>query len=554
MVASKISSFQGMIPGIDDRLLPENAAADAANTWLYSGKLEGIRQPKSVHVCTLANTKRVFRIPTTFTDYGHISDAFWMEFTDPDTDVVKGPIANDAYDRYYWTSPTTGPKFNSATRIRSGYEPYDLGLPYPVSAPTVTHSGGTSDISETRAYVFTWISAFGEESAASAAAVVTGKIDDAWVITLTPPTTLQQTNQSLTKARIYRTITASTGNSVFYFVADVTITTTSYTDTITNTVVSGNNQLESTLWTPPPTALRGMTAMPNGMIVGFRANEIWFCEPYHPHAWPVSYTLSVDFTIVGIGVVGQTVVVCTQATTYAVTGIHPSTMTVSKVSTREPCLSRGSILSAPQGVVYASPNGLVVFGQGQLVNITQKMFTKDKWLASLDVPNLRSAQLGSAFYAFGAAGSTNGGMLDLSDGRLGFNRLTSATGVVNVFNDVWTGEVFIILGNTVYQIDIAGSQPRSEYVWRSRRFQTTNKRNLEAMKVFFDNPESLTDFGSVKIYADERLVTTKSLVKSGQVFRLPSGFKADFWQFEITSKVVVVSVELATSARELASV
>ena len=553
MVAIKINAFGGMVPAIDDRLLPNNAAADAANTWLYSGRLEGIRQPKAIHTCSLSSTKRVFRLPTTFTDRDHISDSYWMEFTDADTDVLKGPIANDSFERYYWTSPTTGPKLNSSNRIRSGYAPLDLGIPYPVSVPGVAHAGGSSTIAETRSYLFTWISQFGEESAPSAPAVAIGKIDDAWTITLTPPTTGQQTNQLLTTVRIYRTVTASTGSSVFYFVADVSTSTTTYTDTISNVTVSGNTQLPSTLWTPPPTNLRGMTAMPNGMIVGFRSNEIWFCEPYRPHAWPATYTLSVDFTIVGIGVIGQTAVICTQGSTYAVTGIHPSTMTVSKISTREPCMSRGSILSLPLGVVYASPNGLVLAAQGQIVVATDQLFTKDKWLSSLDVANLRAAQLGSAYYTFGL-GSAAGGLIDSGSGNAGFHRLTSTTTVTNVFNDEWTNEVFIIQGNIVYQIDISESRPRSQYTWTSKRVQPLNKRNVTVMKVYFDNPEDLTDLGSVTVYADGRTVATHTLTTSGQVFRLPSGFKADFWQFSITSKAVVISFEIATSARELSSV
>jgi hypothetical protein len=35
---------------------------------------------------------------------------------------------------------------------------------------------------------------------------------------------------------------------------------------------------------------------------------------------------------------------------------------------------------------------------------------------------------------------------------------------------------------------------------------------------------------------------------------LPSGFKADYWQIEITSKVIMSSLQMATSAKELASV
>ena len=40
--AIKLTAFGGMVPAVDERLLPENGAAQADNVWLYSGALEGI--------------------------------------------------------------------------------------------------------------------------------------------------------------------------------------------------------------------------------------------------------------------------------------------------------------------------------------------------------------------------------------------------------------------------------------------------------------------------------------------------------------------------------
>jgi hypothetical protein len=74
------------------------------------------------------------------------------------------------------------------------------------------------------------------------------------------------------------------------------------------------------------------------------------------------------------------------------------------------------------------------------------------------------------------------------------------------------------------------------------------------MKLFFDNPEGVTDLGTIKVYADDRLVSTRQITQSGKQMRLPSGFKADYWQIEITSKVIMSSLQMATSAKELASV
>jgi hypothetical protein len=358
-------------------------------------------------------------------------------------------------------------------------------------------------------------------------------------------------------------------------VTELSNTVTAYNDTALDSAISGNNQLQSTNWTAPPSDLKGMTSMSNGMVIGFRDNEIWYCEPYRPHAWPALYTLSVDFEIVGIGVIGQTAIICTQAATYAATGITPANVTLSKISTRDACLSRGSIVSTPDGVFYATSRGLALAAAGQVVNATEKLFTKDDWLNTFKVPTLRSARLGSTYYTFGSVtdgvfqsdtfqttafevtnytGAYAGGAIDPTDGRVAFMPLSSTDPTMNLYNDPWTNEVLVLRDGKVYWVDVAGTAPRQEYTWKSKEFQPSTRKNLEAMKVYFENPEGLTSFGTIKIYADGRLAATKPLLVSGQHIRLPSGFKADFWQIEITSRVSISSVQMATSMKELASV
>lgn len=575
MVALKLNTFGGMIPATDARLLPDNMAVLARDAWLYSGALEGIREAKAIYTPTQSTTKYVFRIPKNYSDRDHITDAYWLEFPYEDVSVIRSPVADDQYDRYYWTSVGTGPQYNTLARIDNGSAPLTLGVPYPLNFPTVTTSGGTSTVTVSRSYVYTWVTEFGEEGAPSAPSLTTGKQDDTWSIGITPPTVLERANRRLDKVRIYRTITASNGATTYFMVAEVALTTTLYSDTKTDAQISGSPQLSSTLYTPPPADLSGFATLPNGMVVGFRSNEVWYCEPYRPHAWPAAYTLTVDSPIVGIGVIGQTTIVCSKTSVYACTGTHPSVVTQANISTIEPCMSRGSIISTPSGVFFASPNGIAVVTPTGIVNATEKLFTREKWLAEFKVAKLRAARLGSIYYMFTTVasgcfqetafeptafekadftGAVSGGMIDASDARTAYVRLSATSPTFNVWNDVWTNEVFVLRNGIVYQIELSESRPRSEYTWKSKRFQTPNRRNLEAMKVFFDNPEGLTSLGSVKVYADDRLVTTRNITSSGALMRLPSGFKANFWQIEVTTKVIISSIQVATSVKELASV
>jgi len=574
MVAIKLNAFGGTIPTTDDRLLPDNMAASASNAWLHSGLLEGYRSEKLLYTCVSAATKRVYRIPKNYVDQEHMIDSYWLEFPYKNVDIIHTPTANDSYERYYWAGDETVPKYNTFARIAAGSSAFILGVPAPSVAPGVTHTGGTGS-TVSRSYVYTWVTAYGEEGPPSPPTVYSAHINASWNIVLTAPTGADTTNRNLTKVRIYRTITSSAGVATYFLVTEQDITDTTYSDTQLDSAISGNGQLESTTWTAPPSDMKGMASMANGMVIGFRDNEILYAEPYRPHAWPVMYSLSVDFEIVGIGVIGQTAVICTQAATYAATGINPSSVTLSKISTRDACLSRGGIVSTPDGVFYPTSRGLALAAAGQVVNVTEKLFSKDNWLDQFNVPQLRAARLGSSYYTFGSisvgafqedtfqptafefndyTGATTGGAIEPTDARLAFMPLSVDYPVMNIYNDPWTNEVLVLRDGKVYWVDVAGDELRKEYTWRSKRFQPTLKKNLEAMKVYFDNPEGLTSLGTIKIYADGRLAATKTILASGQLMRLPSGFKADFWQLEITSRVSISSVQVATSAKELAGV
>lgn len=574
---------------LDDQRLPDAAASYSQNVWIYSGKLSGMHVPTTVKTLSSSAISKAIRIPNGVVS--NVLDSTWIEFQNPDTDVVKAPIVGDTYERYYFASTSQAPFYNTTARLKSGSANYTLGIPTPSSAMTLSIAGGSSATTVTRSYVWTYVSAYGEEGPPSPAVTSTGKIDATWTLTLPTVGSGDTTGRNLSKRRIYRTITSSAGVATYFLVTEIAdLTTTSYADTQADTAISGNNQLQSTNWSAPPSDLEGIVAMPNGIIAGWRDNEIWFSEPYRPHAWPAIYTLAVEYPIVGFGVIGQTLVVATQGFPYAATGINPASISLSKLSVYEPCLSRGSIVSAPEGVYYASPNGLVLVGGGTVKNISKDLISKDKWQSLAPVSTLRAARVGTAYYAFGArvtgcfysgafdankfaqddfSGAYRGVLIDPQNARVAFNVLTNDLPTANVINDPWSGEVFIIRDQKVQWLNIADTNPTHEvFKWRSKKFELPFRMNLSAMRVYFSvpstapglNPTRMTNidmamasdrWGIVRAYADDTLVAAWELRTSGELFRFPSGFKSEFWQFEVEARVDVKELQIASTINEL---
>jgi hypothetical protein len=591
MVALKLQNFGGMIPAVDPHLLPNTSAQYAENAWVLTGAVQGFKALRKIYTPASTGTLKVFRVPIELRDAQRIPNSYWLEFPSANTDVVRSPTSGDQFDRFYWASDVDRPRYNSRARIAVGSPPLILGVPGPTVAPGVTVSGG-SPPDEARAYVYTWVTEFGEEGPPSPPTLVNGAGSGTWNITLTAPDSAATTGRLLSKVRIYRTVSGIGGETDYFFVAEQATNLTTYADTIAS--VTGNRLLESLFWTEPPLDLQGFVTMPNGIIASWRKNEIWFSEPFRPHAWPVTYQINVDAPVIGCGVVGQTLIVCTEGAPYAITGVNPGSMAQSRLATFEPCTARGSIISTPIGVAYSSPNGLVLANASVAVPITRQMLQKEDWAELLYLPTIYAATFNGGYYAFGStsvgcfsdsgfntaaflqqdfSGSFTGAFIDPNDPRVAITKLSQPAPLKNVYNDIWTGEVFILRDDGLFWLDQtrACEEPRQPYIWRSKILESPASQNFEAMRVYFSthrcspdlNPVRYTaidqtlqpdQYGIVRVYADGVLRVARELRESGEFFRLPSGFKATFWQVEIESRVKLESVEIATTARDLRSV
>lgn len=681
-------------------------------------------------------------------------DSKWLDFDDPDTSVMRSAVVNDRFGRYYFSSPSLPPKYNTYDRIQNDDDAFLLGLNPPGCAPVVTVTGGgdavqmgfptstsvvpltfgantvyliqitptaaieledvafmpaetnataefaavlyddsagapfellnvgniitgctaatqvtsqfqnptgllagvkywvgimasaivlaakaddvttkgvvftntfsngpptfagtpttdvptmqiwadlqTGAVIAARSYVYTWVSAYGEESAPSPYTLVNGWNNGTWTIGLwTPPPDDMGVLRNITKLRLYRTITSTQGTAVFFFVAEVPIGTLEYVDKALDSIVGLNNILPSTTWFPPPESLQNIVSMPNGMSVGFRGNEIWFAEPYQPHAWPPGYVLTTEFPIIGLGITGNAVVAVTSGTPYIAQGVNPASMALTKTTKPEPCVSRASVLADTAGVYYISPNGLILVTQyGEVSNTTELWITREKWRKLTPSSKQRAILMASGYFCFKCRGDENsddkqGFYIELNQAdaqsftiwpqpgghRIGFGQLAEPDGdaIDNVLVDPWTGIGLLIQAGTVNYYDFSDTTPEIlPYKWRSKVYQQNTKKNFGAMKIYFKIPpgtptqnpvrnEEDTDdaswntlatdqYGIVRVFADDTLVTTREIRKSGELLRILDGFKAESWQWEFEGRVEITNMQAAATVKELAAV
>jgi len=585
----RIKDFGGVIPVSGDRALPDGFATESVNTWLYGNELRGVRPPVDVIAIT-PTTRKVLRIPkrtvggdpafpTLIPPPSYLGDSVWVQFIDPDTDIVKGQLVEDSYERYYFCSPTTGPMFNTYARLQSGLPPYKLGVPGPSTVldalqnnawkPTIPSITGGAAPVVTRSYTYTWVNEFGEESTPALPVTGAGNANGVWNIGNIVDPVAVAGYANYTKKYLYRTITGTSGQTTFYRVSEVAIGVTTFADNgalLTDAILAGKLTLESTSYNLPPATLKGFVAMPNGFLIGFDGNSVYMSESFQFHAWPADYKQATETPIVGLGVLGQTCVVCTQGYPATITGVKPATCSFTKSNADEPCLSRGSIVSSPDGVIYASQNGLILVGPSGIQNVTKDLITRDDWIRLYSPQYLRAVRYQNGYLALKAVPGQSGQafFVDPTALKVALTTFSDFEIIVNLNSDFWSGEVLMLEAGQIMRWDTP-SDNILPVKWVSKEFQYPFKENFGCYAIYWDDARySENNFGLAFIPADEKarflvyanrvLIYDQEVPVSGEGIRLPSGFKSDIWQFEIRARVPVYSMHVASTMKELKSV
>lgn len=452
-----------------------------------------------------------------------------------DIDVVRGMINGDTSERTIFTGDGAPKVTNLQMATQGGtmypVNSYKLGVVTPTQKPSLTASSTEAPV-EGRAYLYTYVNTWGEEGSPSPAETV--DVSETGTVTLSNLAPAPLGNYAVAFKRIYRSQNGTNGNGVYQFVAEIPDSQTTFEDNIL-----GKNLGEtlSTLnFVPPPEDMRGLTAMPNGMMAGFSGQDVCFCEPYTPYAWLPEYQLTTDYPIVGLGAFGSSLVVCTTGVPYIVTGVHPSAMTMEKVEIEQSCVSKRSIVSFSGGVMYASPDGLVYVGTGGTKIATMGLFTRDEWQA------LSPSTLSGYYYDGKYIGVFSGGGGFILNSQEDNSFTTFDDMVTAGYADRSTGSLYLAINGEVCKFN-AGA-PKT-YRWKSKKFQLLAGVNPSSARVDAD-----TYPVTFKMYADGVLKYSYD-VPDEHTFRLPGGYRPRQLEIELVGATPIRMVGIANSPTEL---
>jgi hypothetical protein len=436
-------------------------------------------------------------------------------------------------------SPYTSFTFKVLDALDESDSAYTMTLNVAAGLDTAVVDSAT-EAAETRAYIYTFVSAWGEEGQPSDPVLIDlyPSSQAASITTNAPPAG----NYNIATKRIYRTATGTSGTN-YYFVDEIPVAQNVYTDAVAGTDLG--EPLPSLGWAMPPETLTGMIAMPNGFLAGFTGRDIYFSEAYHLHAWPIEYMQSVDYPIVGMEQFGQNVVVLTTGSPYMLTGVDPSSMSLEKLEFQQACVSAKSITRLGPGVVYASPDGLAYIGPDGMNILTADFFTRKEW-QTLNPASIIAAQHDGRLYAFYDDGTNKGGFV-LDPKSNGSPFVFTSQYYDGLFNDLRNDALYGVRQGTISKLE--GSTSLLGYTWRSKQFLLPKPLNFKCAQVIAADYTSLT----VKFYIDGVLKHTATPTSQAP-FQLPGGYKGRVLEVELTGTSTVVAVHVAESMEELRNV
>ena len=391
---------------------------------------------------------------------------------------------------------------------------------------------------ETRAYVYTMVNSYLEESAPSLANVVSVTYLDYVEVTTTVPTFTGYSPRSATN--IYRTFGT---NPTYFKITTTDLGSNVYKDETFKASDIGV-ALPSLDWDIPETGMTGLVALPNGFFAAFKNNMLYFSEPFRPHAWP--YAMSFPNNITGICPDAQSLVVTTNTGAYMVLGSLPSNMSQQKLPLPQAGIAQRLMVNLEGAVAYASADGIVlVQGSQSTMTLSQKFYSREDWRATF------------ATIADDARfGYTDGYLVMVSSAEAKgiIIRLDEAAGTLTQFNETFDSMFYLPITDTLYYSKGAavyrlrdGAAAYYTLDWWSKEFTLPNYTNFGAFYI------RCTASTAVTIYVDGASWHTFTAATTGY-YRLPAGKRAVRWSIRVQTLGKIEEIAMAESMSEFRSV
>jgi hypothetical protein len=410
----------------------------------------------------------------------------------------------------------------------------------------IGYGGTDSTLLRASAYVVTYVNDWNEESAPSPA-VLTER-DAGQKIAVTSAYKGFADGRPATGMNVYRTYATS---DAYILVNPEPIPpgpdgAFSFTDVgLEPKTVSALASLD---WEPPLEDLHSLTYVGNGFFAAAVDNDLYFSEPYHPHAWP--YAMTFSHRIIGLEAVEGGLLATTMEKPCIVYGAHPQQMTQQLINADQAGVTQRSLTRVAGNAAYVSHDGIVEVAGGQAhLESSQTLFTRQDWRGRY-LARFRNLALGAHDGALvgvidpaypAPVANTQGFVIRLDEASGTYTRLAipGAMGL-SLVPEVDALYVGLALGFAEF-----GAGGDLAFSWRSKDFTFPQPVTFGAAVA--DCSPGLT----VSIYCNHALVMTKTIGDGETSFRLPAVPAQKVWAVSFSGTGRIRKFEMGSSFAEL---
>lgn len=418
---------------------------------------------------------------------------------------------------------------------------------------SVVNDGGVTSIKfdygkgfqQTRAFVYTVVNIFSEESAPSLPLLVT--YDIMQVPTLTLPAVSPTGYLPFSAFRVYGSVSASTGQTDYQLIGEVSTDGTLKTFDVVTKPALWTTLLGTIGHLPPSSSLRNLMLLPTGILAAIKGNEVWFSEAYKGWAWNPENVITLPFGIIGAVLSASGIVVTTTVKPYIIYGRLPESMQEEPILLAQAGITKNGMCDAGElGVFYLCNDGIANVRGGQgTISMGQRFFTRKKWRARYSpsvLATMRLAYFDGCLIAY-----------SLTAGAAFIIRFDEATGSMSQLNGMafaagfilpQTDSLYLASGTTLTQF--AAGTPLS-FQWTTKDFILPTPQTFGCIQV------KGTGSLSVDVFAEDAYVTTLTFTDS-QVQRLPDGFKVTKLRLVLNGSGVVKELHVAPTIKALKNV
>ena len=497
-----------------------------------------------------------FEITLTTAQYDSLSAGEAVQYTTTGGNAIQNLSNNSIYFVIKSTTPKIKLANTLALALATSPTAVDLADGSDATSYAITPMGDGTQTEYSTAYVYTFVSAYGEEGPPSPVSGVLDKVDGQ-TVTLSGLSTAASgdgtSNTNLAARYIYRSNTGS-NTTTFQFVKEISMSGATTTDSLDNAALG--EVIPSTYWIGPPNEvtanypdgpMKGLTAMPGGIMAGFTGKRLCFSEPYLPHAWPVSSRITLEEEIVAIGMAGNGLIVTTKGTPYLVSGSDPRSMQVVRIEAAQACLNKESLVDMGNMVLYAGADGLVAAAGTDVQVVTESILSPQQWRTDYYPTVLKGFRWEGKYVGLYTSGSNYGGFI--FDPRGGKNTLAlltqiSSTDANGGFTDPIDNELYLIIStdSSTHTIQkFQGGTTNQTFTWKSKEFVPPKPTSMGFLKV---DAEAWPV--TVKVYGDGTLMYSATIAASGSAYTV-TGATPSFSAAPISEPVVRLPATVAST-------